>query len=174
MLALQHARDHREFYGRYADRELVWEVVAADETEDYYEVRLSYRPAGIFRGRPGVEQFTIDKTGPIEFRQIVSPPIEKRRWVLLVSLATVVGLVVAGAVVAAIFAQDGTSPELTEAPARPTPIAPESGTSPEFIGGPARGAWFYPITANTPLRWSPLNGDVTIALDTGSVDRVTT
>ena len=64
MLALQHARDNRAFYGRYADRELVWEVVCADETEDYYEVKLSYRPARGFRGRPGVEQLTIDKTGP--------------------------------------------------------------------------------------------------------------
>ena len=67
VLALQHARDNREFYGRYAGTELVWEVISADETEDYYEVRLSCRPAGSFRGA-GVEQFTIDKTGPIEFR----------------------------------------------------------------------------------------------------------
>ena len=39
--AFQHARDNPEFYGRYADRELVWEVVSAEETEDYYEVRAS-------------------------------------------------------------------------------------------------------------------------------------
>ena len=74
VLALQHARDNREIYERYADGELVWEVVSADETEDYYEVRLSYRPARGFRGRPGVEQFTIDKIGPIELRQVVSEP----------------------------------------------------------------------------------------------------
>ena len=43
VLALQHARDNRDIYGRYADAELVWEVAAAEETEDYYEVRLSYR-----------------------------------------------------------------------------------------------------------------------------------
>ncbi len=41
VLALQHARDNREIYGRYADRELA---------EDYYRVRLSYRPARGFRG----------------------------------------------------------------------------------------------------------------------------
>ena len=71
VLALQYARDNREFYGRrYAQRDLVWEVISADETEDYYQVRLSWRPAGRFSGEPGVEQFTIDKTGPIEFRQI--------------------------------------------------------------------------------------------------------
>ena len=70
VLALRYARDNREIYGRYADRVLVWEVVRAEETEDYYEVRLSYRPTGNFRAA-GVEQFTIDKTGPIEFRQIL-------------------------------------------------------------------------------------------------------
>ena len=49
VIALQHARDDREFYGRYADAELVWDVIGAEETEDYYEVRLAYRPAGNFR-----------------------------------------------------------------------------------------------------------------------------
>ena len=82
VFALQHARDNREFYGRYADVELLWQFVGADETEDYYEVKLSYRPARAFRGRPGIEQFTIDKTGPIEFRQILSQPVDRRRtWV---------------------------------------------------------------------------------------------
>ena len=42
VLALQHARDNRDIYGRYADADLVWEVAATEETEDYYEVRLSY------------------------------------------------------------------------------------------------------------------------------------
>ena len=191
-MALQYARDNREFYGGYADREPVWEVVAADETEDFYEVRLSYRPAGTFRGQPGVEQFTIDKTGPIEFRQVVSQPIETRRWLLLASLASVVALVVTGAVVAIILSLDekpselveapataeaiiplgGASGELIEAPAVATPISPQGEQSPELIESPARGAWLYPITVNTPLRWSPLNGDVTITLDAGSVDRV--
>ena len=74
VLALQHARDNREIYGRYADQDLVWEELSAEESEDYYRVRLSYRPARGFRGRPGVEQFTIDKTGPIELRQGLLKP----------------------------------------------------------------------------------------------------
>ena len=192
VLALQHARDNREFYGRYAHRELVWEVIGVDETEDFYEVRLSYRPAGTFRGQPGVEQFTIDKTGPIEFRQVISRPVEKRRWVLLTGISVAVALVVAGAVVAAILAQGGKPSELTEAPTRApaiieqgvnseelieTPVieeavSPQGENTGEFIGAPARGAWFYPITENTPMRWSPLSADVAIALDAGSVDRV--
>ena len=87
-LALQHARDNRDFYGRYADRDLVWGLIGAEETEDHYEVRLSYRPSGNFRSA-GVEQFTIDKAGHIEFRQIVSQPQPARRVAYLTALAAV-------------------------------------------------------------------------------------
>ena len=103
VLALQHARDNREFYGRYAERELEWQVVGADETEDYYEVRLSYRPARAFWGRPGIEQFTIDKTGPVEFRQILDQPSDRRgAWVAsaVTSAFLVVALVVVGGLLA--------------------------------------------------------------------------
>ena len=46
VLALQHARDNREVYGRYADAELVVEVVGAVQTENFFEVTLSYLPPG--------------------------------------------------------------------------------------------------------------------------------
>jgi len=53
--AIQHARDNKEFYGhRYAQRVLFWEVVGEDESEDFYQVRVAYRPAQGFRGQPGV------------------------------------------------------------------------------------------------------------------------
>ena len=51
VLALQHARDNRELHGRYADQELTWEVIGTQETEDYYEVRLSYLPVQGFTGK---------------------------------------------------------------------------------------------------------------------------
>lgn len=73
-LAIAHARDNRDFYGRYATVELAWGIVGARETQDSYEVRISYRPGRRFRGRPGVEQFSIDKKGQITFRQIISQP----------------------------------------------------------------------------------------------------
>ena len=96
VVALRHARDNREFYGRrYSRGDLIWEVVSAEETEDYYEIKLSYRPARGFRGRSGVEQFTIDKAGSIEFRQILDEPVEPRRLRLppvLVVLALVAGV----------------------------------------------------------------------------------
>ena len=34
VLALQHARDNRELYGRYAEQELAWDVISADETDE--------------------------------------------------------------------------------------------------------------------------------------------
>ena len=69
--AIEHARDNRDFYGpTYARGELVWEVVRQEESEGYYGIRLSYRPALRFNGKPGIEQFSIDKTGPIALRQI--------------------------------------------------------------------------------------------------------
>ena len=50
MLALQHARDNRDVYGRrYAQRDLVWEELNAEESEDYYRVTLSYRPTRVFK-----------------------------------------------------------------------------------------------------------------------------
>jgi hypothetical protein len=44
VLALQHARDKRDVYGRYADQEITWEELSAEESEDYYRIRLAYRP----------------------------------------------------------------------------------------------------------------------------------
>lgn len=35
VLALQHSRDNREIYGRYAELELAWEELSAEESEDY-------------------------------------------------------------------------------------------------------------------------------------------
>ena len=151
VLALQHARDNRSFYGRYADSELVWQVVVADETEDYYEVRLSYRPAGDFRGRPGVEQFTIDKTGPIEFRQILSQPVERNP--LLVPGIVVGVLIIAGALVGGLFGAGVFSRESPES------AAPTASVT-------------VPVLPNEPAQLSSSQGDVTVDLDAGSVGEV--
>ncbi len=77
-IALGHARENPDFYGRrYRKKELAWEVLSQEEREDGYLVRLSYRPARGFRGEPGVEQFSIDRTGPVQSRRIVSEPVRK-------------------------------------------------------------------------------------------------
>ena len=75
VLAIRHARDNPEFYGeRYSGIRLVWEVTSEEDWDDFYEIRLSFRPAGRFRGEPGVEQLIIDKTGNIEIRQMQDEP----------------------------------------------------------------------------------------------------
>ena len=77
-IALDHARENRDIYGRrYRRRDLVWEVVNQEEREDSYRVRLTYQPSRGFRGEAGVEEFTIEKTGPIRSRQIISEPVKK-------------------------------------------------------------------------------------------------
>ena len=42
VLAMEHARDNRDIYGRrYRRRELAWEVVTQEESEDYSDIRLN-------------------------------------------------------------------------------------------------------------------------------------
>ena len=75
VLAIRHARDNTDFYGpRYSGINLVLEVISQEDGEEYYDIRLSFRPAGRFRGEPGVEQFVIDKLGNIEYRQMLDEP----------------------------------------------------------------------------------------------------
>lgn len=124
ILALEHARDNRDFYGgRYARRDLLWEVLSQEESEDYYEIRLSYSPAASFRGEPGMEQFTVEKTGSIRLRRILAQPTQPRSLLLPLSLAgalVIIGAVIAGLFVAGVFNTDTTiSVALTPAsPAR--------------------------------------------------------
>ena len=104
VLAMEHARDNTGFYGRrYRRRELAWEVVSQEESEDYYDIRLSYRPARGFQGEPGVELFTIDKTGPIRLRQILSEPVETGRKLGLPLVMAGLAVVAAAAVVVVLF-----------------------------------------------------------------------
>ena len=116
VLAMQHARDNRDFYGSaYSRVNLVWEVISQEEGEDYYDIRLSFRPAGWFRGEPGVEQFIIEKTGIIEIRQILDEPtglgqLSRGRPCLLLPSAVglvVVAVVAVGAVLARIHRRRG-------------------------------------------------------------------
>ena len=79
VLAIQHARDNTDFYGsKYREINLAWELVNNTEGDDYYDVTLKFRPAGRFRGDPGLEQIVMDKTGIIQFRQIMDEPTDLR------------------------------------------------------------------------------------------------
>jgi len=147
VLALRHARDNREFYGRgYERRELVWQELSAEESEDYYRIQLSYRPARRFQGEPGIELITVDKAGPIEFRQIIRQPQFARSIVAGVAIAIV--LAATGATLGGLFVFGviGT----TDAP---TPLISS-----------------VLITADAPARLVSPDGDVTISLDANTVN----
>ena len=135
VLAIQHARDNPDFYGRpYARQRLAWEVISQEETEDFYEIRLSYRPAGRFRGEPGVEQITVAKTGTIELRQILDEPAEAARRGPPRMLLAVAGLVaIGGAVVAALFAAGIFDGEPAAVPTQPVSTATATRTPPPTV-----------------------------------------
>ena len=145
VLATRHARENTDFYGRhYTGRGLLWELVSEQEGEDYYFIRLSFRPAGRFRGEPGVEQFTIDKTGAIELREILSEPSPRGRPVLM---AAVAGLVIVGILAGVMFGTGifggdgqnggklvaGLAPSSTLLPLSPEPTPGAESTAPAEI-----------------------------------------
>ena len=158
-LALEYARDHREFYGRYAGLELSWDFISADETEDNYEIGLSYRAAGNFR-TDGIEKFNVDKTGAIKSRRIVRQPRLSPGFIA--ASVILVLLAVMGAIFGGLWAtatQDTTNATVaTNVPAValadfPTPLATTVSITPETLA-----------------RLVAPNGQVTIDLDANTVD----
>ena len=56
MLAIQTARETPGEYGsQYQGVSMAFEVVQANEGEDYYDVTLAFRPQTAFSGLPGQE-----------------------------------------------------------------------------------------------------------------------
>ena len=108
-------RTSREAPGEYGRRfrnvPMAFEVVEATETEDFYEVTLSFRPQGAFTGTQGQEQFFIEKEGNVAVRQVLSLPTAAggRRFPLgLVAVGLVVVVAAAvGGVFAATSGSDG-------------------------------------------------------------------
>ena len=75
VLAMRTARESPSVYGpRYLNVPMAFEVVAAEETEDYYVITLAFRPQDDYAGNPGREQFFIGKEGTIEHRQVLRIP----------------------------------------------------------------------------------------------------
>ena len=148
MLAFQHARINRDIYGKFENVELVWALDRAHETGDFYDVRLSYRPAHDFRGRPGVEQFIIPKMGGVEFRQIISQP--RPIWWSPFVLSSVAAVLVAGVTVLAIFSTG----VLTPAP------GPENAVEQVTV----------PLKPNVPARLSSSGVNVDIPADAVGAD----
>ena len=74
LVVVQHAGQNRDVYGTYASEALVWEVASAEEQEEFFYVKLNYKPFGRFDGTPGLEEFIVEKDGTITFRQVLSEP----------------------------------------------------------------------------------------------------
>ena len=138
VIAIQHAREDTDFYGQeYGTVRLAWEVTSQEDTGNYYEIRLAYRPSGRFRGQPGVEQFTIGKTGNIEVRQILDEPVVHEppkgrtpptKW-LAAAAAAILAVVVGGVVVLKPFAPSPTV-EHTAAPLAAVPAVSDTPAPP--------------------------------------------
>ena len=74
---LEVTRDSRRFYGRrYSTHDLVGEVLSHRERPDYYDNRLACRLAEGFRGKPRIEQFTIDRRGAMGLRSVLERSVE--------------------------------------------------------------------------------------------------
>ena len=77
VLALQTASSAPGDYGRsFRGVTMVFEVSSLEETDDFYEVTLSFRPQGNFDGTPGQEQFVVGKEGTVAVRQVLSHPTQ--------------------------------------------------------------------------------------------------
>lgn len=163
VLAIQHARDNTEFYiSVYASGELVWEVISQEESQDFYEIKLSYRPAGRFRGEPGIQQLTIGKTGEIKLRQILNEPEAAAIGSPHPLLLGAAGLAMIAGIVGIVFAMgvfdndDATpvpvaavAPSATPTPT-PTPMPPEPTPTTAPTVTPTVTAAATPTTEATP------------------------
>ena len=159
VLAMRHARDNADFYGpAYANINLVLEVVSEEEGEDYYDIRLSFRPAGRFRGDPGLEQFIIDKTGNIEIRQVLDEPTGLRhpsrirpRGILIAAVGVViVGVIAVAAVLISSGGSDSGSSEPGQATGPTANIAPQTLPTNTPITVPTVEP-FSPATVRSPV-----------------------
>ena len=61
-------------------------MVGAVQTENFFEVTLSYLPPGNLQS-PGTERITINKARAIELRQVLSQPVPVRRIGILIASA---------------------------------------------------------------------------------------
>lgn len=96
-IAIAHAQDHKEAYGRkWRKKDLTWTVINAEPLDDGgVRVRLTYRPAGGFKGRSGEEYMTVAPNREVTGRTQVHSPQESFPWLLAaISLASVVAAAV--------------------------------------------------------------------------------
>lgn len=80
--ALARARSDKQPYGRWKKRELEYGVAGSEHVGDVTRVRITYRPATGFRGKPGEEVIEVAAAGEIVRREQLHQPQEAFPWVL--------------------------------------------------------------------------------------------
>jgi hypothetical protein len=80
--ALARARTDKQPYGRWKKKDLEYGVAGSEHVGDTTRVRITYRPASGFRGRPGEEVIQIGAGGEVIAREQLHPPQEAFPWVL--------------------------------------------------------------------------------------------
>ena len=131
ILAMRTSREAPGEYGRrFRNVPMAFEVVEANETEDFYEVTLSFRPQGAFTGTQGQEQFFIEKEGNVTVRQVRSlPTAAGGRGFPVIPAAIGLVVVTIVAVVGVVFATGGGGGDgepiasVTPVPGIPTPLS---------------------------------------------------
>ena len=149
------SRETPGVYGRrFRNVPMAFEVAEANETEDFYEVTLSFRPQGAFTGTQGQEQFFIEKEGNVAVRQVLSLPTAAggRRFPIgLVAIGLVVVVAAAvGGVYAATSGGDGpddSSPQVAADLPTSTPVP--------FI------STLVPVPTTAPVIAPPLGANAT-------------
>ena len=105
VVAMRTAREAPGAYGRrFSGVPMVFDLVEQQEGEDYYIITLSLRPEGDFEGRPGQEQFFIEKEGAVAHRNLLSLPKPAKGGFPLVKVAIGLAVVAVIGVVAAVIA----------------------------------------------------------------------
>ena len=169
VLAMRTAGGSPGPYGRrLADTPMAFDVVEANETEDYYEVTLSFRPQGQFSGTPGQEQFFIEKEGTVAHRQVLSVPRpEGQRRIPITPVIAGLVVVIIAVVIGVVFAardgggKDDAPPEaaavatnpILDSTSAPTPALIVVTATPDptlvpTVGGTQLGG--EPISCRTP------------------------
>jgi Tol biopolymer transport system component len=115
VIAMQTAAETPGDYGReFSGVRMAFETVQDNETEEYYEITLAFRPQGNYRGTSGREQFFVEKEGMVAHRQVLDVPIQERGhrpgWYRLLQVVAAVATI-AGVVVAVLVAFDILPPD---------------------------------------------------------------
>ena len=97
-VAVNHASEHREVYGRgWRKRDLTYTVLNSETTDDgNTRVTVTYRPRGGFHGRLGEEEIVVSPEGEVVGRTQVHSPQDPFPW-------TLAGLTLASVIAAAVM-----------------------------------------------------------------------